>query len=150
MLQVPDPQLGLVVRGLARAWGEKQYAETPFAWHSCWTPACQGLNTFLTAPCPSWLSFALDPLGPVPCPSPPPRPPCLPGAGWQLVVLREHPERWAVNFVVTSCWRLIKEPLEMPRPSCPRPGRSMADLKRFITQHSGVRGGSRVTGCSFN
>lgn len=68
-------------------------------------------------------------------------PPCLPGAGWQLVVLREHPERWAVNFVVTSCWRLIKEPLEMPRPSCPRPGRSMADLKRFITQHSGVRGG---------
>lgn len=78
MLQVPDPQLGLVVRGLARAWGEKQYAETPFAWHSCWTPACQGLNTFLTAPCPSWLSFALDPLGPVPCPSPPPPPPMPP------------------------------------------------------------------------
>lgn len=142
MPRVPRPQLGRAVEGLAGARGEKRRAETLFAWRPRWTPACQGLNAFPTAPCPSWLS--LPPWTPWVSPA------SLPGAGWQLPVPGEHPERWAVNFVVTSCWRLIKEPLEMPRPSCPRPGRSIADLKRFITQHSGVGGGSRVMGCSFN
>lgn len=75
--------------------------------------------------------------------------PC-PGQAGSSVKPREHLQRWAVNFVVTSCSKLIKEPLEMPRPSCPRPGRSITDLKRFITEHSGIGGGSRVMGCFFN
>lgn len=114
-------------------------------------PLCLAVSLDTSVPGVKHLPHSPVSLLAVPCPRPPGCPlASLPEAGWQLVVLREHLERWAVNFVLTSCWRLIKETLEMPRPSCPRPGRSMADLKRFITQHSGVGGGSRVMGCSFN
>lgn len=130
MLQVANPQLGR--EGV------------------CGDPLCLAASSDTSVSGIKHLPHSPMSLLAVPCPGHPAAPHIPPWGRLALPVLREHPERWAVNFVVTSCWWLIKEPLEMPRPSCPRPGKSMADLKCFITQHSSVKGESRVMGCSFN